>query len=79
MGRSNFDQGLGWVGGDIQPDKFLKPVARVGQRGAHLASGECKELGNTEPDANDKAGYYVQHEVAPLLGQGQGHHHEHPV
>ena len=21
MGRSNFDQGLGWVGGDIQPDK----------------------------------------------------------
>ena len=51
----------------------------MGQRGVHLASGECKELGNTEPDANDKAGYYVQHEVAPLLGQRQGHHHEHPV
>ena len=50
----------------------------MGQRGAHLASGERKELGNIEPDANDKAGYYMQHKVAPLLGQGQGHHHEHP-
>ena len=44
----------------------------------HLLGFEGKELGDVEPEPDGKAEEDVQQEVSPPLGQGQGHHHEHP-